>query len=305
MSYFDMIEGSKILLKYPHNLDLDDNKTNQITKLLDVMFERSFFVHQFDFSTTANFYAEISSEWARGGKESILISVLLNAHENPENWKEPLEELVKYIETIPDIYKSFYYYTSNTDPQIVRKIQELESLIQNFYDSIPETITVQRIVKLFMFGLDRAGKTSISKRVSENIYEKTSPTLWLDVHKFQFHNFQFVCFDLGGQQQFRSFWKNYLDNSELLIFVIDGARPERFSEAKEELWKILQTCPPHLPLIVLNNKADLDNHLTNETIVSSLNLGGLHRPWNIVSTSAKNGIGFAEAFEWITNQLSR
>ncbi len=300
-----MIEGSKTLLTYPDNLALTENQFHQINKLLDVIFEKSFFIHRFDFSNTANYYTEIPSKWARGGHESILISILISFTENPENWKEPLEELIAHIEQTPDIYKAFYYFTSSSDPKVAKKFQELKDLIKNFYESIPETITIQRIVKLFIFGLDRAGKTSLTKRVSENIYEQTSPTLWLNVHNFQFQNFQFVCFDVGGQQQFRSFWTNYLHNSEALIFVVDGSTPERFPEAKIELWKILQSSHNGLPLLVLNNKADLAGHVKNEKIIAALALNNLNRSWHIVATSAKSGQGINEAFNWVAEQLKR
>jgi len=300
-----MIEGSKLLLTYPETLTLSEDQLNQISKLLDVTFEESFFTHQFDFSNTVNYYLEIPSEWARGGHELVLITLLITASENPDDWKEPLEEFVTHLRNIPSLYKAFYYETSTEDSEIVTKMQELLNVTQNFYKSIPETHSVQRIVKLFMFGLDRAGKTSFSKRAMANLYEKTSPTLWLDVHNFQFQNFQFVCFDLGGQKQFRSFWKNYLHNSEILIFVVDGSRPERFSEAKTELWSILNGANPDLPLLILNNKADLEDHVENDVLLSALGLDSLTRPWQIIQTSAKSGLGVDDALNWISKQLTK
>jgi small GTP-binding protein len=247
----------------------------------------------------------LPSEWARGGRESVIITILLNSTDNPENWREPIKEFTDQFVTIPDIYKSCSYLTTRKDPDIGIKFQELKNLVKNFYESIPETHMFQRIVKLFMFGLDRVGKTSISKRISENIFEKTSPTLWLNVHNFQFQNCQFVCFDVGGQKQFRSFWKNYLDNSEILIFVLDGTERERFAEAKKELWKILEICGKNLPLIVLNNKADIAEHVDNEILEKELSLIQLNQPWHIIATSAKSGLGIDETLNWITEQLIR
>jgi small GTP-binding protein len=300
-----MIEGSRTLLKYPNELILTDSQMRQINKLLDITFEKSFFYHQFDFSNSANYYLEVPSKWARGGKESILISILLDSTENPENWQEPIKEFTDQLERIPDIYKSFSYLTTRIDPDIKIKFQELQELTKHFYESIPETHVIQRIVKLFMFGLDRVGKTSISKRISENLFEKTSPTLWLSVHNFQFQNFQFVCFDVGGQKQFRGFWRNYLDNSEILIFVIDGTEKARFPEAKKELWGILEICEKKLPLLVLNNKADVIEHIDNKFLENELALTQLNQPWHIIATSAKSGLGMNETLNWITEQIIR
>lgn len=305
ISYFDMIEGSKTLLKYPENLALDDSQMRQINKLIDITFESSFFFHQFDFSNTTNCYIDVPSKWARGGKESVLFTILLDSTDNPENWKEPLREFTDQFLAIPDIYKSFSYFAKREDFEIGIKFQELNNLVKSFYESIPETHIIQRIVKLFMFGLDRVGKTSISNRISENIFEKTSPTLWLDVHNFQFQNVQFVCFDVGGQKQFRSFWRNYLDNSEILIFVIDGTERERLAESKKELWGILEICEKNLPLLVLNNKADIAEHVDNQILEEELSLTQLNQPWQIIATSARSGLGIDETLNWITEQLVR
>lgn len=303
ISYFDTIEGSRTLLSYPEGLLLASSQMQQINRLLDITFEESFFFHQFDFSNSANYYMELPSKWARGGKESLMITILLNSTENQENWQEPIKELRDQLGRIPDIYKSFSYLTTKIDPDIQIKFQELQKLTKNFYESIPETHIIQRIVKLFMFGLDRVGKTSISKRLSENLFEKTSPTLWLNVHNFQFQNFQFVCFDVGGQKQFRSFWRNYLDNSEILIFVIDGTEKARFPEAKEELWGTLEICGKKIPLLVLNNKADVIEHIDNKFLENELALTQLNQPWHIIATSAKSGLGMNETLNWITEQI--
>lgn len=305
ISYFDMIEGSQTFLSYPKNLILNNSQMRQINKLLDITFEKSFFCHQFDFSNSANYYTEVPSKWARGGNESILVSVLLDSTENPENWQDPLKEFINQLGNIPNIYKSFSYQTSRPDPDIQIKYQELLILTKNFYESTPETHVIQRIVKLFMFGLDRVGKTSISKRISEDLFEKTSPTLWLNVHNFQFQNFQFVCFDVGGQKQFRSFWRNYLDNSEILIFVVDGTEKARFPEAKKELWSILEICDKKLPLLILNNKADVIEHTDNKFLVNELALTQLNQPWHIIATSAKSGLGMNEILNWITEKIVR
>ena len=62
---------------------------------------------------------------------------------------------------------------------------------------------------------------------------------------------------------------------------------------------------PELPLIVLNNKADLEDHSDNEIVKSELSLNQLQRPWHILATSAKSGVGIADSLNWITNQLKQ
>ena len=181
ISYFDKIQGSRTFMVHPEDLELDDNQLHQINKLINFTFEECFFTHQFNFSNTANFYTEIPSVWARGGCELILISVILDSIENPDSWQAPLKEFTTQLTQIPDIYKGFYYIPQVTNGEIRSKSDEIKNLIKCFYESIPEKIIIQKTTKLFIFGLDNAGKTSISKRISENLFTSTKPTLWLDV----------------------------------------------------------------------------------------------------------------------------
>jgi len=41
--------------------------------------------------------------------------------------------------------------------------------------------------------------------------------------------------DIGGQKAIREYWKNYYDNCDGIIFVVDSSDEERIKEVNEEL----------------------------------------------------------------------
>jgi signal recognition particle receptor subunit beta len=59
-----------------------------------------------------------------------------------------------------------------------------------------------------------------------------------------------------------------------------------------------------VPLLVLANKQDLLNTLSQEMIIEELNLDSMKsRPWAIMPCSARNGKGLDEGIDWIITQI--
>ncbi len=50
---------------------------------MDKTFEESFFTHKVGDLTSMNYYFEVNSEWARGNKEMLMISFILDVIPNP------------------------------------------------------------------------------------------------------------------------------------------------------------------------------------------------------------------------------
>ena len=64
--------------------------------------------------------------------------------------------------------------------------------------------------------------------------------------------------DIGGQKTIRPYWRNYYENTELLIYVVDASDRKRTDEAGFELDEILgEEKLATVPLLVFANKADL------------------------------------------------
>jgi ADP-ribosylation factor-like protein 2 len=55
-----------------------------------------------------------------------------------------------------------------------------------------------------------------------------------------FLSYTLNIWDVGGQTSLRSYWKNYFESTDGLIWVIDSSDASRFQDCKRELWKLLQ-----------------------------------------------------------------
>ena len=114
--------------------------------------------------------------------------------------------------------------------------------------------------KIFLFGLDNAGKSTLVKYIKdEEIIEDGSPTRKFDIiSDVVINQFNFVIWDAPGQALFRKDWGEGVRESEVLLFVFDIGELKRVQEAKEELAGILKLdSVKGVPLIVCFHKKDL------------------------------------------------
>jgi ADP-ribosylation factor-like protein 3 len=95
--------------------------------------------------------------------------------------------------------------------------------------------------------------------------------------------FKLNVWDIGGQREIRPYWKNYYDNTDGLVFVVDSSDDMRLKEATDELLSLLQEeALANIPLLVFANKQDLQFALEAGEIMASLKLEEIQdRPFTI------------------------
>lgn len=119
-------------------------------------------------------------------------------------------------------------------------------------------------------------------------------------------SYKLNVWDVGGQQTIRSYWRNYFEQTDGLVWVVDSADRMRLEDCKAELQSLLkQERLAGASLLVFANKQDIPGALTEKEIAEVLELDAITtRHWVIQSCSAKTGAGLVEGVSWIVDDIS-
>merc|ERR1711865_1223764 len=130
--------------------------------------------------------------------------------------------------------------------------------------------------RILVLGLDNSGKTTILKALSEEDISTIMPTQGFNIKSLTQDGFKLNVWDIGGQKAIRPYWKNYYENTDGLVFVVDSSDEERLNECTEELNALLvEENLMKVPVLVYANKQDLDFAAEPEEIMNSLKLSDI------------------------------
>lgn len=59
-------------------------------------------------------------------------------------------------------------------------------------------------------------------------------------YPFKYFRFKLNMWDVGGQKSLRSYWRNYFECTDGLIWVVDSADKRRLEDCRNELHVLLQ-----------------------------------------------------------------
>ncbi|XP_043910436.1 ADP-ribosylation factor 1-like [Protopterus annectens] len=162
--------------------------------------------------------------------------------------------------------------------------------------------------RILMLGLDAAGKTTILYKLKLNEAITTVPTIGFNVETVEpMKNVSFTVWDVGGQTKIRALWRHYFTTTDGLIFVVDSADAERFSEVREELKAVLEDVEMRtVPFVILANKQDLPGARRPSELVDALCLRKLHgHEWHMQGCCAVNGDGLVEGLQKLSELVKQ
>ncbi|XP_046553966.1 ADP-ribosylation factor-like protein 13B [Haliotis rubra] len=191
------------------------------------------------------------------------------------------------------------------------------SLMGNCVSCIKKRREPKRPITLAFLGLDCAGKTTTTKVLIGEPYDKdVAPTVGFNSEKFVFDQFDITMYDLGGGPQIRAMWTTYLPELYGVVYIIDSTAGERLEEVKESFQKLIENY--HIsgkPVLVLANKQDKEDAVDEVDICEQLDLStwvNLHKtPCRIESCSAVKGTGrkmdpaIKEGMQWLCDMIEK
>lgn len=161
-------------------------------------------------------------------------------------------------------------------------------------------------IRVLLLGLDNAGKTTILKTLAGEEVSKISPTQGFNIKSVKQDKWNLNVWDIGGQRNIRPYWKNYFENTDVLIYVVDSADRIRLEETGLELTELLEEDKlAHIPVLVFANKQDLLTAAPADEISDSLNLTSIRdRTWQIQPCSAVTCEGLEDGMKWVLKECS-
>lgn len=185
----------------------------------------------------------------------------------------------------------------------------------------------ERELRILILGLDNAGKTTIVKSLTGQSLDDVEPTLGFQIHSLEFLDYQLNLWDIGGQSSIRAYWRNYFEQTDGIVWVIDSSDVSRLGMVRGELDKVLQQERlAGASLLIWANKQDLAGSLSMTEIAKALQLrvhpdqidhdsstvedmpkneigNDLDRHWSIQACSAMTGEGLLEGMEWLISDI--
>ncbi|KAF1815983.1 ARF/SAR superfamily [Eremomyces bilateralis CBS 781.70] len=156
-------------------------------------------------------------------------------------------------------------------------------------------------LRVLILGLDNAGKTTIVNHLLGKDTSQISPTLGFVISTVDWDGYRINIWDVGGQKTLRTYWRNYFERTDTLLWVVDATDEARMNDCREELANLLvEERLMGASLLVVKNKTDVHGCLSNDQVRDILRLDDIrtHR-WSIMECSAMTGQNLPEAMNWV------
>ncbi|MFX1364064.1 MAG: ADP-ribosylation factor-like protein [Promethearchaeota archaeon] len=325
-----LFKGNKIqdlqdlnIYSYPNEIISIDNKTliNKIIKNHDKdKSSQKTNSNQFTIAEPIAQFIDDLNIYSSCINGKIIIGLIFDNEDNPYDYKEIIEEV------LTEILNDNNGYSFNDEIEVENLLISMFIDIRRFGDEVIEKpldieyyYQTESFFKIFLFGIDEVGKSSLIRRMKTGEF---NDNFFVPTRKF---NIEYIpvkekgllaVWDMPGQKLFRSKWLKGLQDSNIIIYMIDVANQRRFEESKEEFWNVLNNYELNgTPLLILGNKTDLvkvSNESNDDQLIllkeELFNFYGLNkiknRKWKFLFTSVKTNFNISNVISEIFNLLS-
>ncbi|XP_023388545.1 ADP-ribosylation factor-like protein 10 [Pteropus vampyrus] len=151
--------------------------------------------------------------------------------------------------------------------------------------------------EVLVLGLDGSGKSTFLRVLSgKPPLEGHVPTWGFNSVRLPTKDFEVDLLEIGGSQNLRFYWKEFVNEVDVLVFVVDSADRLRLPWARQELHKLLDK-DPDLPVVVVANKQDLSEAMSMAELQQELGLQAVDNQREVfllAASIAPAGAGFAD-----------
>ncbi|MFX1592088.1 MAG: ADP-ribosylation factor-like protein [Promethearchaeota archaeon] len=250
----------------------------------------------------------------------IIIGLIFENDDNPYDYREIFKELLN------ELLNNGNGYSFDDEIEIDNLLISMFIDIRRFGDEVIEKTTEfeyyfqsETFFKVFLFGIDEVGKTSLVRRLKTGEFNDNyfTPTRKFNIEYLPVEEKGLLAvWDMPGQRTFRPKWLIGIQESNIIIYMIDIANQRRFQESRSEFWNVLNKDELNgIPLLILGNKTDLikfskenlENQLLklNEELSKFYDFNKLkNRKWDFLFTSVKTNFNIDNVIPAIFDLLS-
>lgn len=144
--YFNRIIGPSVFLKEPDTLleDLGEDYIDQIRGIMDTA-ELGFSSHYFSKELqTANYLFKLSSSWARGRNELVMVTSILSEDEpDLSSYEKRFQRFVDKLASHSDLFKAFYIH--NIPPEETEAVHKNYDILNSEFKDLYKILSIKKI----------------------------------------------------------------------------------------------------------------------------------------------------------------
>jgi small GTP-binding protein len=233
----------------------------------------------------------------------IIVGLIFDNEDNPYDYKEIFKEL------LDELLNNGNGYSFDDEMEVDNLLISMFIDIRRFGDEVIEKpyeidyyFQRETFFKVFLFGIDEVGKSSLVRKLKTGEFNENyfTPTRKFNIEYIPVKEEGLLAvWDMPGQKSFRPKWLIGLQDSNIIIYMIDIANQRRFEESKREFWKVINNEElDGIPLLILGNKIDLiktskenfgnQTHNLEKELINFYNFKNIkNRKWKFIFTSVK------------------
>jgi len=338
VSYFDTILGPNTLYC---NSTLNSKEHPDLGRILEFTDEEGNFVFTFRKYQTINHIFYINSEFARGGKELLMITYMIRA----AYFTDEITDVYNYLlSKTPDLenfaseLKNFNGLTELLHSQKDRTNQKnilslapkrFKKDFLNIFNSYLAKMTPQISItshllakedlkKVYIFGPERAGKTTFVKNLEVTQFlqyknDAMKRDLANKIYDFIIDNIEILtyeCIEDDTTGKIVKLYEDCLDNAQGFILIFNASNKDSLKEIIEMIRLVLNRCldkGEFMPILLIGNKFHDKEEITPDLIYGTFDMDELAESGLLIQYFSINVLSeyekIIEAIRWLLKHI--
>ena len=335
LSYFDTILG-------PNNLycssPLIPEEHPDLGRILEFTEEEGSFIFTFRKYQTINHIFYIESEYARGGKELLMITYMIKA----AYFKDEISDVYNYLlskapdlesyalelKELQEITELLHTHKNHINQkEILSKASEefqekFLNLFQKYLEKMVPRVDIHinkgNLKKIYVFGPKLSGKTTLVRNleVIQFLRYKNNDMrrdIASKIYDFIIDNIEvltFDCIDENTSKEKIKLYEDCIDNAQGFILIFNAANKDSMKETIEMFHLVFDRCLDQgefMPILIIGNKFKNKEEITADMIFENFNMTelnecGLHTRYfsmNILKDDDK----IIKGVRWLLTQI--